>query len=86
MLSLFQVPGGRSLKETTVTVFDLRWPIGSGVTESGVKQFNKRVKGTDQFWNESGVEAILALRAQWLSQDDRWNRYWTTRPAHQQAA
>ena len=62
------------------------WPIGSGVTESAVKQFNKRVKGTDQFWNEPGVEAILALRALWLSQDDRWNRYWATRPAHQQAA
>jgi hypothetical protein len=25
------------------------WPIGSGVTESGVKLFNKRVKGTEQF-------------------------------------
>lgn len=62
------------------------WPIGSGVTESGVKQFNKRVKGTDQFWNETGVEAILALRALWLSQDDRWTHYWTTRTAHQQAA
>lgn len=23
------------------------WPIGSGVTEAGVKQFNKRVKGTE---------------------------------------
>ena len=61
------------------------WPIGSGVTESAVKQFNKRVKGTDQFWNEPGVEAILALRALWISQDDRWNRYWATRPAHQKA-
>ena len=60
--------------------------IGSGVTESGVKQFNKRVKGTDQFWNEPGVEAILAFRAPWLSRDDRWSHYWTTRPAHQQAA
>ena len=54
------------------------WPIGSGVTESGVKLFNKRVKGTDQFWNikgEKGVEAILALRALRLSQDDRWRYY-----------
>jgi hypothetical protein len=62
------------------------WPIGSGVTEAGVKQFNKRVKGTDQFWNERGVESILALRALWLSQDDRWNRYWNTRPAYRGAA
>lgn len=62
------------------------WPIGSGVTESGVKQFNKRVKGTEQFWNESGVECILALRALWLSQDGRWDRYWNTRPAFPRAA
>jgi hypothetical protein len=52
------------------------WPIGSGVTEAAVKQFNKRVKGTEQFWRESLVEPILMLRAAWISQDDRWNRYW----------
>ena len=62
------------------------WPIGSGMTEAGVKQFNKRVKGTEQFWNESGVEVILALRALWLSQDDRWNRYWSTRGGYSKAA
>ena len=62
------------------------WPIGSGVTESGVKQFNKRVKGTEQFWSLAGVEAILSLRALWLSQDDRWPRYWATRPAYSKAA
>ncbi len=62
------------------------WPIGSGMTEAGVKQFNKRVKGTEQFWGESGVEVILALRALWLSQDDRWNRYWTTRAGYSKAA
>lgn len=52
------------------------WPIGSAVTESGVKLFNKRFKGTEQFWNEAGAEAILALRALWLSQDQRWHHYW----------
>ena len=52
------------------------WPIGSGVTESGVKMFNKRVKGTEQFWGHDGVEAMLALRALWLSQDNRWQHYW----------
>jgi hypothetical protein len=62
------------------------WPIGSGVTESAVKQFNKRVKGTEQFWSLPGVEAILALRALWLSQDDRWRRYWDARPAYARAA
>ena len=62
------------------------WPIGSGVTESAVKRFNKRVKGTEQFWSLSGVESILSLRALWLSQDDRWKRYWDTRPAYPKAA
>jgi hypothetical protein len=62
------------------------WPIGSGVTEAAVKQFNKRVKGTEQFWSLPGVEAILSLRAMWLSQDDRWRRYWDTRPAYTRAA
>lgn len=62
------------------------WPIGSGVTESAVKQFNKRVKGTEQFWNLPGVEAILCLRSLWLSQDDRWQSYWNTRPAYRKAA
>lgn len=58
------------------------WPVGSGETEAGVKQFNKRVKGTEQFWSEPGIEPILALRSTWLSQDDRWQRYWINRPAY----
>jgi len=62
------------------------WPIGSGLTESAVKLFNKRVKGTEQFWNLDGVESILSLRALWLSQDGRWTRYWNTRPAYGKAA
>lgn len=62
------------------------WPVGSGNTEAGVKQFNKRVKGTDQFWSESGAEAILALRALYVSQDQRWDRYWLSRAAYSKAA
>lgn len=62
------------------------WPIGSGVTESGVKLFNKRVKGTEQFWSPSGVESIMALRAMWLSQDDRWLHYWLCGELLRQAA
>jgi hypothetical protein len=58
------------------------WPIASGVTEAGVKQFNKRVKGTEQFWSEAGVESVLSLRAAWLSQDERWENYWRNRPAY----
>ena len=62
------------------------WPIGSGNTEAGVKQFNKRVKGTDQFWSDDGAEAILALRGLWVSQDRRWERYWLSRAAYADAA
>lgn len=58
------------------------WPIGSGETEAAVKQFNKRIKGTEQFWSTEGVEAILALRGLWLSQDDRWQSYWENRCAY----
>jgi hypothetical protein len=58
------------------------WPIGSGETEAAVKQFNKRVKGSEQFWNESGIESIMSLRAAWISQDDRWGNYWANRPAY----
>jgi len=46
-----------------------------------VKQFNKRVKGTEQFWNKQGVEPILALRGLWLSEDQRWDNYWLCRPS-----
>lgn len=62
------------------------WPIGSGNTEAGVKQFNKRVKGSEQFWSPHGIESILNLRGQWLSQDGRWASYWRTRPAYQKCA
>lgn len=58
------------------------WPIGSGNTEAGVKTFNKRVKGTEQRWRLPGVEAILALRATWKSQDARRERLWANRPAY----
>lgn len=62
------------------------WPIGSGMTEAGVKQFNKRVKGTEQFWHDEGVEPILALRALWMSDDDRWDHYWSCHQPHGRAA
>jgi hypothetical protein len=62
------------------------WPIGSGITESGVKRFGKRVKGSEQFWNVSGVEAILALQSKWLSEDEESTYYWLGRPAKARAA
>lgn len=58
------------------------WPIGSGNTEAGVKQINKRVKGTEQFWRKPGLEPILTLRCLLISQDGRWASYWANRPAY----
>lgn len=46
-------------------------PTTSTAVESLIKQFNKRVKGTEQFWIEGGAEAILQVRAAYLSEDDR---------------
>lgn len=62
------------------------WPIGSGITESGVKLFGKRVKGTEQFWNAAGAEAIMALRSKWLSEDEESKHYWLGRPSDGMAA
>ena len=58
------------------------WPIGSGGVEGAIKQVSKRVKGSEQSWQAAGLEAILALRALWLSTDGRWSRYWSNRPAY----
>jgi hypothetical protein len=62
------------------------WPIGSGIIESGVKRFGKRVKGTEQFWSIEGVEAILALRSKWLSEDEESQHYWLGLPPRKLAA
>lgn len=62
------------------------WPIGSGITESGVKLFGKRVKGTEQFWNVHGAETILALRSKWLSEDEESKYYWLGRGVQSMAA
>ena len=42
-------------------------PLMSSHVESVIKQINYRVKGTEKFWSEDGAEAILQLRADYLS-------------------
>lgn len=51
-------------------------PTSSAPVESQVKQFNRRVKGTEKFWTEEGAEAVLEVRAAYLSQDGRADRNW----------
>ena len=48
-------------------------PVTSGLVESVIKQFNRRVKGTEKFWNEA--ETILQLRASQLSEDGRLSEH-----------
>ena len=52
-------------------------PISSAPVESVIKQFNKRVKGTEKFWCESALEAVLQVRAAQLSEDGRTDRLWS---------
>jgi len=55
-------------------------PTCSGLMESLIKQFNRRVKGTEKFWNPTQAETILQLRAAYLSEDERLTKHLKTRP------
>jgi len=58
-------------------------PITSSPVESWIKQINRRVKGSEKFWNDDGHgEAILQLRAAWLSDDEALLDHLQTRPGH----
>lgn len=58
-------------------------PMTSSYVESAVKQFNKRVKGTEKFWSEAGAEALLQLRADHLSGEATMQTFWQTRQSTQ---
>ena len=55
-------------------------PITSAIVESLIKQFNQRVKGTETSWTQGGAEAVLQIRAAYLSEDDRAERFHEQRP------
>ena len=59
-------------------------PVTSARMESVVKQINKRVKGTEKFWNDGpkGAETILQLRAAYLCDDQRLTYYLRRRPGY----
>jgi hypothetical protein len=56
-------------------------PIMTSAVESVIKLINKRVKGSEKFWSEPGAEAILQLRADYLSETEIMSRYWSAREA-----
>jgi len=54
--------------------------IGSGIVESTCKQlFSMRVKGPGMFWSWDGAEAVIRLRAVYLS--EHWELLWQSRRA-----
>jgi len=56
-------------------------PVTSSLAESLVKQINKRVKGTEMFWDDGpSGEAILQLRAAVLSDGAPLDEFIATRP------
>jgi hypothetical protein len=61
-------------------------PISSAPIESTIKQFNKRVKGTEKFWRPNAAEAVLQVRAAQLSDDGREERHWSMPRPIQHAA
>src|SRR5262249_32233427 len=57
-------------------------PIMTSAVESTIKQINRRVKGSEKFWSEPGAEAILQLRADFLSETEPLVRFWKQREAN----
>lgn len=50
------------------------WPIGSGMVESGGKQFRARLAGPGMRWSRDGAERVIPVRAAILS--DRFDDVW----------
>ena len=56
-------------------------PITSCLIESQVKEMNKRVKGSENFWNDGTEgEAILQVKACLISDDEQLSSHFRTRP------
>jgi len=61
-------------------------PTSSAPVESTIKQINRRMKGSEKFWLDGGAEAMLQLRAAYLSEDDRASAYWSRPRPYARAA
>jgi hypothetical protein len=60
-------------------------PIMTSAVESVIKLINQRVKGSEKYWSEPGAEAILQLRADYLSETEIMSRFWVAREAGAQS-
>lgn len=53
-------------------------PITTAAIESTIKQINRRIKGTEKFWDEGG-DPMLQLVADRLSQTNAAAQFWSRR-------
>lgn len=51
------------------------FPLTSSLMESAVKQIGRRVKGSEKFWSASGGDGMLALRGDFISDEDRLTNF-----------
>ena len=58
-------------------------PLTSSHIESTIKQINRRVKGSEKFWSPSTSEAVLQLRADYLSDSAPLRTFWLRHQSHQ---
>lgn len=56
-------------------------PIMTSAVESVIKIINRRVKGSEKYWSKPGAEAILQLRADYMSETVPMERFWAQREA-----
>jgi len=55
---------------------DRGWPIGSGMVESGVKQFKHRFSGPGMRWSRQGAHHLLPVRAAVMTSKSRFDDLW----------
>lgn len=57
--------------------------IGSGVVESSNRRIvTMRLKQSGMFWSRTGAEAVIRLRACYLSSSQRWQDFWYKNSVH----
>ena len=58
------------------------WLIGSGMVESGIKQFKARFTGPGMRWSRPGAERLLPVRSAIMSRrfDELWQQAYNSPP------
>ena len=72
--------GACPLDGTEMELREDGFPIGSGMVESGCKQFRQRFSGPGMQWSRPGIERLLPIRAAIMSQrfDQLWKSAYTS--------